>query len=63
LKTHGVNAELVTEYAKDVVWGENFSVLDNQPYILGKHYHRLFLLLGKVVSNCNRFTTPQFYSI
>ena len=34
LKTHGVNAELVTEFAKDLVWEGRDVTLDNQPYIL-----------------------------
>lgn len=48
LKMRGLNAELVTEYAKDKVWEESFKTLDNQLYVLGKQYHRLHRLLGKV---------------
>lgn len=48
LKQDGVNAELVTEYAKDKVWEESFKVLGNQIYIFGKQYHKMFRLLGKV---------------
>jgi len=48
LKQDGVNAELVTEYAKDKVWEESFKVLGNQIYIFGKQYHKMYRLLGKV---------------
>lgn len=48
LKTHGVNAELVTEFAKDLTWEERHDALACQPYILGKQYHRLMRLVTKV---------------
>lgn len=47
LKQAGVNAELVTEYAKDKVWENSFGVLANQVYVLGKQYHKMFRLIGK----------------
>lgn len=48
LKMLGVNAELVTEYAKDKVWEENGAVFKNQAYIFGKQYFRMSRLCGKV---------------
>lgn len=48
LKQHGVNCELVTEYAKDKVWEESFRVFDNQLYVFARQYQRVFRLLGKV---------------
>ena len=48
LKIKGINAELVTEYAKDKVWDKHFSILDNQIYIFGKQYHKLFRLIDQV---------------
>ena len=48
LKQNDINAELITEYAKDAVWGDNLQVLENQPYILGKQYQRLLRVDGKV---------------
>jgi hypothetical protein len=48
LKLHGIECEMVTEYAKDMVWeGRNF-VFKNQLYILGKQYHRFLRLKDKV---------------
>ena len=48
LKMAGVNAELVTEFAKDKVWEESKAVFQNQQYIFGKQYFRLTRLEGKV---------------
>jgi len=48
LKKIGINAELVTEYAKDKVWEESHKVLNNQIYIFAKQHHRLKILLEKV---------------
>jgi AAA domain len=48
LKWHGINCELVTEFAKDKVWEESFKVLDDQIYIFGKQVHRMRRLIGKV---------------
>jgi hypothetical protein len=48
LKWRGVNAELATEFAKDKVWEGSLAVLEDQVYILGKEYHKLHRLDGKV---------------
>jgi len=48
LKMAGVDAELVTEFAKDKVWEENKEVFKNQFYILGKQSFRLSRCYGKV---------------
>lgn len=48
LKWAGVNCELVTEYAKDKVWAEEFKALENQIYIFGKQQRRIQVLLDKV---------------
>jgi hypothetical protein len=48
LKWNNINAELVTEYAKDKTWEESYNVLDDQLYVLGKQFHRLFRLKDKV---------------
>ena len=41
LKMAGVNAELVTEFAKDKTWEKNHKVFENQLYMLAKQYFRL----------------------
>ena len=41
LKMQGVNAELVTEFAKDKTWESNSTALSNQAYIFGKQYYRM----------------------
>lgn len=52
LKKRGYVAEYVSEYAKDLVWDENFSMLDgsfnNQFDVLKEQLHRVDRLIGKV---------------
>lgn len=48
LKMHGINAELITEFAKDKVWEENREVFKNQAYIFGKQSFRISRCFGKV---------------
>jgi adenylate kinase family enzyme len=40
LKTIGLNAELINEYAKDLTWENRQKALQNQVYVFGKQYHR-----------------------
>lgn len=48
LKMRGVNAELITEYAKEKVWEGAENVLKNQAYIFGKQFHYISRLEEKV---------------
>lgn len=48
LKMAGVNAELITEFAKDKVWEENKEVFKNQAYIFGKQSFRISRCADKV---------------
>lgn len=48
LKMEGVNAELITEFAKEKVWEENKEVFKNQPYIFGKQSYRMSRCKDKV---------------
>lgn len=48
LKWQDVNCEMALEFAKDKVWEKSIYVLDNQLYIFGKQYHRIFRLRGQV---------------
>ena len=41
LKKAGVNAELVTEFAKDKTWEHNITALGCQEYVFGKQSYRL----------------------
>lgn len=45
LKTQGMSAELVTEYAKDVTWEGRQNLLNDQLYLLAKQNRRLSRLL------------------
>ena len=44
----GVNAELVTEFAKDKVWEESKEAFNNQAYLFGKQYFRISRCADKV---------------
>lgn len=48
LKMKGINAELVTEFAKDKVWEENEAPFNNQAYIFGKQSYRMSRCRDKV---------------
>ena len=48
LKLNNVNAELVTEFAKDLVWQQDFTALKNQLYVLGNQSLRLSRCVDKV---------------
>lgn len=48
LKMQDVNAELVTEFAKDLTWEERSATLDNQYYVWAKQHHRMWRLRDKV---------------
>lgn len=58
LKQQDVNAELVTEYAKDIVWQGSTNLLANQVHILGEQYLRLWRLRDQVdviITDCPLF--------
>ena len=48
LKMMGVNCEIVTEYAKDKTWEKTTKVFENQLYIFGKQYFKIYRLQGEV---------------
>lgn len=48
LKSNGIDAEYVSEFAKDMVWEENHEALTNQAYVFGSQYYRISRVLGKV---------------
>ena len=48
LKMAGVDAELVTEFAKDKTWENNSMVLSNQFYVFGKQNFRLARVANQV---------------
>ena len=48
LKMAGVDCEMALEYAKDRVWEEAFATMNDQIYVFGKQYHRIWRLNGKV---------------
>jgi len=47
-KLEGINCELVTEYAKDMVYEGNNTALSDQIYVFGHQHFRISKLIGKV---------------
>jgi hypothetical protein len=48
LKMNGIDAELVTEFAKDKVWEQNPTPFKHQVYMFGKQAYRIEICVGKV---------------
>ena len=48
LKVAGIDAELAAEFAKDLTWEKRHATLEDQIYVFGKQYHRIYRLLGEV---------------
>lgn len=48
LKKRGINCEMALEFAKDKVWEESFKTMDDQIYIFGKQFHKIWRLKDKV---------------
>jgi hypothetical protein len=48
LKRNHVNCELVSEYAKELVWTKNYEDLNDQIFVFGVQQHRLRVLHNKV---------------
>lgn len=48
LKKAGRSCEVAWEFSKDKVFEESLRVLDDQIYIFGKMYHKIYRLLDKV---------------
>lgn len=48
LKMSGVNAELVTEFAKDKAWEHNEKAVKNQAYVFGEQCYRMYRCADEV---------------
>lgn len=48
MKVHGISCELVTEFAKDLVWENNYNRLSNQLCVLAEQFQRLHRVVDKV---------------
>ncbi len=48
LKWNKIDCELISEYAKQIVWEESYTKLNNQIYLFGKQYSKHFNLESKV---------------
>lgn len=48
LKLRDVNVEYITEFAKDMTWQHNAKALEDQVYMLGETYHKVFACRDQV---------------
>lgn len=48
LKLHDVECEIITEFAKDLVWEERYRTFQDQHYLFGKQQHRMWRVNDKV---------------
>ena len=48
MKWNGFDVELVSEYAKELVWEERSETFKNELYLFAKQHHRMFRLNNKV---------------
>jgi predicted ATPase len=48
LKTRGYNVEMVSEFAKDLVYEQRQETMKDELYIFAKQHHRLFRVVDKV---------------
>ena len=48
LKTLGVKCELVTEFAKDLVWDGRIKALENPAFVFGNQFYKLSRLENEV---------------
>lgn len=63
-KTAGLDVELVSEYAKELVWEERKETFKDELYLFAKQNHRMFRLNGKVkyIVTDRPLILSQFYN-
>src|SRR3990167_1092022 len=64
LKLHNKTVEVIPDFAKSLVWQQNFEVLKNQYFIAQRQYEMLCLLDGQVQYLITECSLPQvlFYN-
>ena len=63
LKIKGIDCELVTEFAKKLVWAKRHHTFNDQIYLFAKQYHSIFNVLGQVqviVTDCPILLSPIY---
>ena len=59
LKQHQKSVEVIPDYAKSLVWQQNFEVLKNQYFIAQRQYEMLNLLDGQIQFLITECSLPQ----
>jgi ABC-type oligopeptide transport system ATPase subunit len=59
LKLHDKTVEVIPDYAKSLVWQQNFEVLKNQYFIAQRQYEMLNLLDGQIQFLITECSLPQ----
>lgn len=59
LKLHDKTVEVIPDYAKSLVWQQNFEVLKNQYFIAQRQYEMLNLLVGQIQFLITECSLPQ----
>lgn len=63
LKLHDVDCEIITEYAKDLVWEERSKTFKDQQYLFAKQHHRIWRVRDKVdivITDCPLMLSPMY---
>lgn len=63
LKLNDVECELVTEYAKGLVWEERFKTFKDQQYLFAKQHHKIWRVRDKVdliITDCPLMLSPVY---
>lgn len=69
MKKAGYSVELVTEYAKDMVWEDRTNIMKDQIYIFAKQYRRLsrlkervdFVITDSPILMCTSYIMEDYY--
>lgn len=48
LKLHGIECDAPHEFAKDLIWEDNYSMSADQIYVFGQQHHRIWRVTDKV---------------
>lgn len=65
LKMHGVNCELINEFAKDMSWEKNETVMSDQLFMFANQWHKMYRCYGKtdlLITDSPLLLSPMYNS-